>query len=198
MEDSSRDLVERWRDGDQQAATALYEQYFEQLMHIISGNLMERYQNHYDSEDVLISAFRTVLTRVSKGEFKFEDDDDVWKLLVTVALNKLRKKVRHHNAGKRDIHLEARSGEAFDGALATQLSQSPGVFEAVEFADLLKTAMGILSQQERSILQLRMEGFSQKEIAEKLEISDRTVRRAWERIRERLEFLIQDTSESES
>lgn len=195
MSTKAKDLVDRWREGDQDAATELYERYFEQLINIISGNLMERYQSHFDSEDVLMSAFRTVLVRVTNGEFRFEDDDDVWKLLVTVSLNKLRKKVRHHQTGKRNIDLETRGSSDFDGTLAGQLTLSPGVFEAVEFADLVKTAMSILSDRERSILLLRLEGFSQQEIASKLEITDRTVRRCWEKIRERLEFLLGDDHE---
>ena len=190
------DLIEQWRDGDSDAATKLYELYCERLMRVVSGQLLERYQQQIDPEDVLQTAFRTFFGRVSEGEFAFEDDKDVWKLLVTVVLNKLRRQVRHMNAQRRDVRREIRGEADFDGQIASDLSRPPGIQEAVEFAELINDLFQFLPEDERKLLQLRIEGYSQKEIAEELDVTDRTVRRMWERVRERLVMLLAPDDDS--
>jgi RNA polymerase sigma-70 factor (ECF subfamily) len=186
MSDESLTLVDRWRDGDDFAATELYERYFERLMRVVSSHLLGRYQKRVEPEDVLQSAFRTVFRRISEGEFRFEDDADIWKLLVTVVLNKLRNQVRHMNAGRRDIRREAFGDSDFDGHLASQLSQPPHIEVAVEFAELMQDIFPLLPENERTLLQLRLEGYTQKEIAERMDVTDRTIRRLWERVRQRI------------
>lgn len=190
MSDEALTLVNRWREGDEDAATALYEQYFGKLMHIVTGHLTQSYKKQVDPEDVLQSAFGTVFRRISKGEFSFESDGDVWKLLVTIALNKLRHRVRYLNADRRDIRRELRAEADFDGVLAAQLSESPGISEAAEFAELVREIFEFLPEQERTLLQLRMEGYGQQEIADRLNVTDRTIRRMWDRIRDRLTKLL--------
>lgn len=194
MSEESVTLVNRWREGDEEAANALYEQYFAKLMPIVTGHVGQSIQPEFDPEDVLQSAFCTVFRRISKGEFTFGSDRDVWKLLVTIALNKLRQKVGRATTQKRDI--KRKLGESdFDGLLAAQLSESPGISEAAEFAELVRRIFGILSEQERLLLQWSMEGYGQLEIADRLGVTDRTVRRMWDRIRARLTTLfVEDES----
>jgi RNA polymerase sigma factor (sigma-70 family) len=190
MENEAKLLVEQWRQGDQDAASKLYAQYFERLMRIVSGQLLQSYQQQVEPEDVLQSAFGTVFKRISNGDFRFENDQDVWKLLVTVTLNKVRGRIRFLNAERRDIRRTRRGETDFDLVLAEQLSKNPGVQEAVEFADLVRDIYGLLPEDETQVLQLRIEGYSQQEIADKLGVTDRTVRRMWDRIRQRLARLL--------
>lgn len=195
MEGDSVDLVNRWRDGDEAAATELHQRYFERLLRVVSGQLVNSYRKEFEPEDVLQSAFRTVFKRVSDGEFRFDDDGDVWKLLVTVSLNKLRNRVRYLNAERRDVRREVGGEADFDGYLATQLSQPPGVEEAVEFAELMRTLLELLPESERTVVQLRMDGYSQQEIADQLGVTDRTVRRMWERIQVRVGMLFNESTD---
>jgi DNA-directed RNA polymerase specialized sigma24 family protein len=53
----------------------------------------------------------------------------------------------------------------------------------VEAVEELEAVMARLSPQEREILQLRLEGYNSPEIAVRLRRTDRTVRRAMERVR---------------
>lgn len=192
MEDEPIALVERWRDGDEEAATTLYQLYVDRLMQIVSNHLLSSYQKQVEPEDVLQSAFGTVFRRLRNGRFEFDSDADVWKLLVTVVLNKLRNRVRYLNAERRDIRREMKGEADFDGALAAQLAIPPGVEEATEFAYLMRDLFELpsLSEDEKKLLQLRMEGFGQQEIADQLGVTDRTIRRMTDRIRDRLNDLL--------
>lgn len=193
-DDETVELVDRWRGGDQDAATELYERYFDRLMQIVAGHVMQTYRKQVEPEDVVQSAFGTVFRRMKNGSFSFKSDGDVWKLLVTVVLNKLRNRVRYLNAERRDIRREIRGEADFDGVLAAQLSTPPGIREAMEFASLVRDVFefAMISDHEKELLQLRLEGHSQQEIAEKLGVTDRTIRRMMERIRERMSQLLAD------
>jgi RNA polymerase sigma factor (sigma-70 family) len=58
--------------------------------------------------------------------------------------------------------------------------------EAVAFAEQLENIMTGLDEEERQIVQLRLDGHDSQEIARRLQCSTRTVRRITSRIRERL------------
>ena len=63
-----------------------------------------------------------------------------------------------------------------------QLDQSGGD-PAVVFLDQLEHFMSKMKDDEREILELRLQGYSSEEIAKKLDTYDRKVRRVLERIR---------------
>jgi len=67
--------------------------------------------------------------------------------------------------------------------LMGRLASGPTPEEAVQFIDQLENFLTKLQPIERQILELRMEGHNNLEIAEKLGISDRKIRRLMERIR---------------
>ena len=58
--------------------------------------------------------------------------------------------------------------------------------EAVAFAEQLERILGRLDDEQRQIIELRLEGCNGEEIADRLNISTRTVRRITNRIREQL------------
>ncbi|MFL5340614.1 MAG: sigma factor-like helix-turn-helix DNA-binding protein, partial [Gemmataceae bacterium] len=64
------------------------------------------------------------------------------------------------------------------------LTTEPSPDEQVMFIDQLEHFMGQLSEADRSILELRLQGYSTEEIAKKLNSYDRKIRRVLERIRD--------------
>lgn len=187
---NATEIVERWRSGDQNAATELYELYCERLIRIVAGKIGDGFQQQVEPEDVLQTAFRTWFRRVREGEFHFEDDGDVWKLLLTVVLNRLRRGVRFATADKRDIRRQSSVDSEFDGELASHLTRKPSDHEALEFADLMTKVLKFLSPSERDLIQLRIEGYNQKESAEELGVDVRTIRRMWKRIGDQVKMLL--------
>ncbi len=175
MDEPTTELVGRWRLGDEAAATELYERYIERLLGMVSTQLSPKYWASIGADDLCQSAMKSMLRRVRQGHFVFENDVAVWKLLVTIALNKLRNKL------KRPV---AVSGHGEDGRrfLLDCLSREPGLAEALEFQDLWEEICGHISEAEQEFLRLRMEGYKQKEIAEETGIPTRTLRRFPSRI----------------
>lgn len=177
---TSLELLERWKAGDEHAADELYRRYVERLGRVVAAHVAVRFQPRVDPEDILQSTCRTFFRRAEAGEFQFDDDGDLWKLLVTIALNKVRRTVRRLSAGARDVRKEAASVD--DGRDAVAHGPEPDAILIV--IDLVDHVCDSLGDRCGQILKLRLEGRSQEEIADQLGVSDRTVRRILDEIRD--------------
>ena len=177
----STELVNRWKNGEETAASKLYARYFQRLLIVLNRNLAGRFKSQLDPEDVLQSVFRSVFRRTREGAFAFQDDEELWKLLVTVALNKVRNRVRFYERKKRTGGIELAT--KLDSRCGHWLCENPSVAEASAFGELFEGILERLDIDDREALRLRLEGFSQHEIATQLNVTERTVRRMWIRIR---------------
>jgi RNA polymerase sigma-70 factor (ECF subfamily) len=91
--------------------------------------------------------------------------------------------VAHHRRAKRDASVEVPAASGERGALVSYLSREPTPDEAAIFMDELEYFLRELRPSDRRIIEMRLEGYDQIEIAKRLGISDRTIRRLMERIR---------------
>jgi len=189
MTENSTDLVDRWRGGDQDAATQLHQRYGERLVMLARKRLSNKFQGRLDPEDVVQSVFRTMFRRTQAGSFEFQKDDDFWKLMVTITLNKVRNKVR---GKKRDPDRERNQ---FDDTLAAVMCRDPGTLDLVAFTDFLGEIQKRLSPIEQQLLTLRLEGYTQEEIAEQNEVDVRTVRRRLTSIREKVSTMAAESGD---
>ncbi len=183
MPESSRALVEMWRAGDEEAARQLFDRYAERLVALARQRLSRRLAGRVDPEDVVQSAFRTFFGRVRAGQFHFQDQDDLWKLLVRITIHKVLRQVEFHGAAKRDLHLETEQGNRSQERLMEVLDQDPSPETVVAFMDQLEHFLNRLRPEQRQILEMRLQGYSNAEITAKLGIYDRKIRRIIERIR---------------
>jgi RNA polymerase sigma factor (sigma-70 family) len=184
--DAATELVGRWRDGDQHAANQLYQRYVERLSGIVTAQLSSRFQSRLDADDVLQSSCRSFFRRVQEGQFQFDEDGDVWKLLVTITLNKLRNQIRKHSAAKRNAGQEMRPAntEIPDDFHLQKLASTPEPVEAFVFSETIEAVAEHLSPQHAVLLLQRLEGHNQQEIADSLGTSDRTIRRMLDDVKE--------------
>jgi RNA polymerase sigma-70 factor (ECF subfamily) len=180
-------LLALWRAGDQDAARRLFDQYVDRLVALARGRISQRLAGRVDPEDVVQSVFRTFFIRVKAGQFTIEDQDDLTKLLVRITVHKTLRQVEFHDAAKRSTNQEVRQGSADHEQLAQLLDREPTPDEANAFLDQLEHFLEKRTPFERQILELKMQGYSNEEIAQKLGTYDRKIRRVMERIREQAE-----------
>jgi RNA polymerase sigma-70 factor (ECF subfamily) len=178
-----RALVELWRAGDQEAARQLFDNYVDRLVALVRRRISPRLTSRVDPEDVVQSVFRTFFNRLKAGRFRFEEQDDLCKLLMRITLHKTLRQVAFHKAAKRDPNLETGQNDPARERLLELLDREPTPEAAVEFMDQMDHFLNQLRPQERQILVLRLQGYSNDEIAQQLGIYDRKIRRVLERIR---------------
>lgn len=178
-----RTLAEQCEQGDPQAFEALFGRYSERLLRLARSRISERLAARIEPEDVVQSVFRTFFGRVQEHRFVFREQSDLWKLLVSMTLNKLRNQVDFHTAAKRDVGAEkVISPDASPSAFELD-GETPSPAAVVAFLDLLEHFLSELRPNDRQILEFRLDGYTQQEIAEKLGCTERTVRRVLDRVR---------------
>ena len=177
-------LIDLWRGGDENAARAIVDRYFDRLMALARRRISPRLASRVDPEDILQSVFRTFFVRLKEGQFAFEDQDDLCKLLMRITLHKTLRQVAFHKAAKRDPNQETAQGDHHREQLLTLLDKEPSAEASVAFLDQLEHFLGQLEPQTRRILELRLQGYNNDEIAKELNIYDRKIRRAVERVRD--------------
>jgi predicted transcriptional regulator len=117
------------------------------------------------------------------GEFAIRESGDLWRLLSTITLRKLYRQAARHSAGTRDIRREAAADLAAD-SLGRATAREPTPDEAAAVADELETLLSSVEPESRRIVELRLQGETIEEIARLLGRSERTVRRALQRIQD--------------
>jgi RNA polymerase sigma-70 factor (ECF subfamily) len=177
-------LFRRWRAGDEQAARLIFERYVDRLLALARGRLGPRLARRVDPEDIVQSVFRTFFARARAGQFHVGDRDDLCKLLVRITLLKTLRQVAFHTAAKRDVAQEdAGAADGGRGHLLEVLDRGPTPEAAAAFIDQLGHFLDELRPAERQIIDLRLQGHKDVEIAERLGVSDRKIRRLMERVR---------------
>jgi RNA polymerase sigma-70 factor (ECF subfamily) len=186
-------LLQRYRRGDDDAATELYMRYAHRLQALAHAQTSTDLKHRVDSEDLVQSIFRTFFRRVARGQYDVPEGEELWKLLLVIGLNKIRATAVHHRAKKRDI-LRTTSGSF---ALEAQESQ-PHQSDETGLITLEMTIEELLSQlppQYREIVNYRISGCDVSEISEKTKRSKRTVERILQAFRQQLGNLLKDDVE---
>src|SRR5436189_5093408 len=104
---SDHSLLRRLRGGSEDAAAQLYRRYAHRLRALARANTSAQLARRVDAEDIVQSVFRIFFAGASQGLYDVPAGDDLWKLLLVIALNKIRAEGVFHQAAKRDIRATA-------------------------------------------------------------------------------------------
>src|SRR5262245_22932468 len=109
--------LERFRDGDRDAAQQLWEAYYRRLVGLARKKLEGRVRLVGDEEDVALSAFKSLCRGIERGRYpQLADRNDLWNVLVTITLHKVLHLVRDEarekrGGGRQPLASDARDGE---------------------------------------------------------------------------------------
>ncbi len=180
-------FVKSLRAGDPSVTKEVFDQYVDRLVGMARKRISMRLASRIDAEDIVQSVFRTFFHRAKQGQFEFNAEDDVCRMLARITVHKTLRQVAHHQAGKRDAGRDAGSGDDSQDLVVNLLSKEPSPDEATQLLDQMEVFLASLRPEERQILELRMQGYSTLEISKQLDITDRKIRRLMERIRTQAE-----------
>jgi RNA polymerase sigma factor (sigma-70 family) len=196
-------LVDRLRSGSpdsrDEAAGRVWERYLPRLLTLARHHLDRRIRVIQDEEDVVQSMGRSFFNRVRRGDFDLGDRDALWALLVTVTLNKVRNAADHHFAAKRDVRrkqpIPSSDGSQSDAPReAPNLeSDGPTPAEAAALNEALERRLQDLPEPDlRQVALMKLEGYTNHEIAKALRCGERSVERKLNLIRKRWEAAMED------
>lgn len=190
MEVSSDAMVTNWiariKRGDPLAAQQIWECYVERLLGLARKRLSGLPARMADEQDVLQSVFCSFFRRAQAGQFpQLTDRNDLWQLLVTISARKsqnlLRKEFRRKRGGGR-IHGYVVPKLVVGDTASDGMDQLAAPNPTPEFAAIVAEGFTRLvdrlgDSDLRELALLKFEGFSNRELAERLNCSERTVER---------------------
>lgn len=178
-------------------AGAVFERFSRRLIGLARGHLNARLQYKVEPEDVVQSVYKSFFLRYGEGALAAEGWEGLWGLLTTITLRKCADRARFHRAERRDINRELPLGQPASGAAGADGEGAVGWLEAAgreptpdQAAVLAETVEGLLrplASDERTIVELSLQGCSTQEISEQTGRAERSVRRIRESIRKHLE-----------
>jgi RNA polymerase sigma factor (sigma-70 family) len=186
-------LIQLLRSDDpaerEMAARLIWLRYFRDLLELARNNLDRRIRRREDEEDVLQSMYKSFCLRQQRGDFDLAGRDALWSLLVTITLRKARNAAKRQGRDMRDfareqtlpIDDESRSAH---WALVQMDAAGPSPAEAAVLNEALERRLEALADPElRQIALWRLEGYTNREIGDRLDCTERSVERRLERIR---------------
>lgn len=180
-------LLHRYRKGEQDAATQLYLRYSARLQSWASSQTSAAFTTRFDEEDVVQSVFRTLFRRVSEGLYDVPPGEELWQLLLVIALNKIRKLATFHRAQKRDVG-KTHGSDALE--LVQYRNQTPDETSLQILQLVLDDLLRHLPETQRAIVEMRIEGHKTDDIAQSTGRSSRTVERVLQGFRLKLSDLL--------
>ena len=180
---SDRSLLARVRAGSQDAATTLYDRYAERLLALAKAKCGEQLAARVDAEDIVQSVFGSFFRGAAKGLYDAPSGEELWGLLLVIALNKVRAKGAHHRAAKRDVRKTVGGDALRDSGF-----EPPATNEAAHtlLRMVVDEVVAKLPDGHREVVRLRIEGFEVSEIAAKTGRSLRSTERILQELRTRL------------
>jgi eukaryotic-like serine/threonine-protein kinase len=182
MTDQFRITLKAAREGEESASAVLFGRYLEKLIRLARSRISPQLSRRIDPEDIVHSVYRSLFVRLRAGEYSLEESVDLWRLLVQMVQNKATRAGRYHSADKRSIHREVSTQNSF-----CFTSSEPPPDHVVIFNEELARLLGLVHGKNRQIVELRLQGYTQQEIAENLACDERTVRRCLVQIRKTLD-----------
>ncbi len=184
-------VLRETNDGD--AAQALWEKFQKRLLGVAARQLGGNVRGAGDADDVVNDAFASFYRRVEHGEYTAVNDrDGLWRLLLTITENKAKKQLRRELAQRRGAGKnrgdsifysspQSEAGGGFDRFAAAE----PTPDDVAVLHETMAEMLALLTEDEREIAIMRMESWSNTEIADRRSLSLATVERRLKKIREK-------------
>jgi RNA polymerase sigma-70 factor, ECF subfamily len=192
-EDAATDqsLLRRFRSGQADASTLLYLRYADRLNALATRQSSPDLARRVAPDEIVQSVFRTFFRRVVQGHYDVPDGEEIWKLLLVIALNKVRAAAVHHRAAKRDMG-RTTAGPSYDRAMETAQGRDETALTVLRL--VIDEILSGLDATRKRIIEMRIEGHEVAEIGEAVQRSKRSVERVLQEFRTRLGALIHEDS----
>ncbi|TWT91964.1 RNA polymerase sigma factor [Stieleria varia] len=177
------DWLRRLAAGDPITAAEFFQRFGGPMQRVADRNMGARLRQRVDPEDIVQSACRTFFRRLEQGQFELDGEEDLWHLICAITLNKLRRQARYHSRLRRDVTRQEAITDTTVGI--TDHSPQDPVWTA-QWNEVMAECFDGLSEEQRKVLQMRLEGYRQMEIAEAVGCAERTVRRILAGVRDQL------------
>ena len=178
-----RELLARIKNGDEEAARELLSRYESKVRLVVRRQLPRLLRPRFDSIDFLQSVWGSFFHRIQTESNDLNEEENLIAFLAWAARNKVIDEYRRAATQKQNIHREESIESRRDRETTLASGDTPSeLAQAHETFDRLSR---LLPEDRRVILELKAAGYSCGEIGDRLGLSERTVQRVLEELRNR-------------
>jgi RNA polymerase sigma-70 factor, ECF subfamily len=167
--------------GDEQSMFEFWQAYAPGLERLAHSRLAPELHRRVTGEEIAQSVCRTFLRRSQQGQFTLTGSESLWRLLCAITLTKVRQHTRFHLRKRRGLNREVSLSDDA-GCEGHAMPQQATAEETLAFADQMAYLLSKLHDEERHIVEGKLEGKSNAQIAAQISCSERTVRRLLNRV----------------
>ena len=175
--ESLRDMLQRWRRGDQTAAAEIYARYQERVERFAELRVGAHLKRRFDADDITVLALKSVLRLTAEKTRTLDHKKSLWGFVAAIADKKIRKQVEFHYAAIRDVRREQEVGSGSAGVLPELQAGGLTPQEFAVMAYALEEILSRLNAADHTIFLLWLDGYSCSEIGEKVGCARYTVLR---------------------
>ena len=180
-------MLLKLREGDEQAAYDLWARFFHQLLSHCRLRLRPNTKSVRDEEDIVLSAMKSFCIGLRRGQFpELKGEESLWRLLLTIVVRKIADSHQYQTRQKRnqnktqslaEVDLNSNEiGALVDRELSPQL--------AAECSEEVERLMYSLEHEDlKTVAVMKMEGFTNQEIATQFRCSLTSIERKLRTIR---------------
>jgi RNA polymerase sigma factor (sigma-70 family) len=177
--------IDMLKRGDRAAAEELWDSYIHRLVALARARLGGMARRAADEEDVALSAFDSLCRRAEGGRFaRLTDRDDLWRILVLIterkAIDLMRREGRQSRGDGRVVAFSDVESQRPDDVVDPGPTPEFAAQVVDEFRELLER---LGDDSLRSVALAKMEGYTNKQIADRLGCIEQTVERKLRSIR---------------
>lgn len=184
-------LIEQVRRGNEQGAQELFDRYFDSLLGVARRKLRDAPRRAEDEEDVVLGALDSFITRARNQQFpQLVDRNNLWHLLIAITERKAinqRKRALTQKRGGGVVHISGvpnEEGKHGEPDLNAIVSPTPTPDTIAQLSEETRRLFQLLDDDVlRTVAKLKLDGFTNAEIAERLNVVERTIERKLNRIR---------------
>ncbi|MEM1228029.1 MAG: ECF-type sigma factor [Planctomycetota bacterium] len=182
------DPISSWitglRENDDEAVARLWDHFVGHLHISLRRRIRPTTRALYDEEDAALSAFQSLVDGIQAGRLPdVTDRRSLWRILLVIAARKVVRRHRFDQQIRRDRGRELSLDSAeFRDAFDLGVEPTPENLVALEEA-VVELFACLPCDELRRITEMKLEGFTDREVASELRLSPRTIRRKLELIR---------------
>ena len=186
--------IEGLRNADDDSARRVWDHFGNRLLELAKGRLNSKTRRLYDEEDAVQSMFESVCFWFASGRFPdLKDRESLWRLMLVITGQKISNRHRFDLQQRRDVRRTVtdsvfnQHGQSGESAADMPDSREPSPEFAAEFVETCQCLFSRLADPLlEKVATLRMEGYTDTEVADRMGCSRRTVQRRLEIIRRHL------------
>lgn len=175
-EDNTVALVNRFQDGDSNAAELLFAKYFDRLDAFAERKMSDPLKRRVGSDDIAQSVYRSFFAKAKDGIFQVEESGQRWNLLATLAHRKIMHNVEWRSKAKKRSYSKEQAALDSEGAAELSADVESPVQRAI-VDDAIESILNAVSPHWKRIPSLAEDSISVETIAADVDESETEVRR---------------------